>query len=547
MADRAVGNIFKFWIGVVEDLNDPDRAGKARVRIIGQHDDRTRIPTEGLPWAHPMQPLTSAGAGGIGTSPTGLVLGSRVVGFWADGDSQFPIMMGTLARAGAPVGNGSTVNGAPAINTNRAGPPPATTGIAANPLSGVSASMHTDLTSDQRDITQGPVTTVVARQNMFSADVPTIASLGRTDSRDVTTQMRAVDPLGKLSSMPCIIPGFLTVKQIIGLLAGIVGGILQIAAQAIRNAILKLAEKIGIFKLMGMLNAAVSTARDIQNLMRALATKVCGVSIISNDLFKEFEYLMAQVIGGLNETLNLITGGLNKFINFATGGLLENAPALTPSQQFAINALIKSAEQKPKTQVQTPTTPRPLPQFIVTEPPIGWIQQYYSYDEDPFPGYIQWKDPNNQLDPVYTLRGDQPNYTSVEQHSQHATQDHFLQNFGMLFAKDAIPGFSQLVNAFQSTSNFASNFGTQQVFGYGSNPIQAATQVVTNIVSLVQAAFTVVIAVRGLVSLATAPASVAYFITKQAFLARQEAAMRAGLMATWIAKTTSSVTSGGSR
>jgi len=55
------------------------------------------LPTDKLPWASPMMPITSASIGGIGISPTGIMLGSWVVGFFRDGESaQDPIMMGTI-------------------------------------------------------------------------------------------------------------------------------------------------------------------------------------------------------------------------------------------------------------------------------------------------------------------------------------------------------------------------------------------------------------------------------------------------------------------
>lgn len=88
-----------FWfMGVVEDRYDPEQMGRVKVRIFGQHTaDTTLIPTEDLPWAHVMMPSNSASISGIGHSPTGLVEGSWVVGFFADGENcQDPIVMGSL-------------------------------------------------------------------------------------------------------------------------------------------------------------------------------------------------------------------------------------------------------------------------------------------------------------------------------------------------------------------------------------------------------------------------------------------------------------------
>lgn len=40
------------FLGTVEDPNDPRKEGRAKIRVVGIHDD---IPTEDLPWAYPAQ------------------------------------------------------------------------------------------------------------------------------------------------------------------------------------------------------------------------------------------------------------------------------------------------------------------------------------------------------------------------------------------------------------------------------------------------------------------------------------------------------------
>ena len=85
--DKFLGhNGFLWFTGVVEDRNDPNKAGRVRVRALGHHTSNTIIlPTADLPWAHCMLPSTSAGISGLGQSATGLVEGSWVLGYFRDG------------------------------------------------------------------------------------------------------------------------------------------------------------------------------------------------------------------------------------------------------------------------------------------------------------------------------------------------------------------------------------------------------------------------------------------------------------------------------
>ena len=89
---------FVWFTGVVEDRNDPDALGRVRVRCLGFHtEDLIDIPTKDLPWATVMHPTTDPSMQGLGNSPSFLVEGSWVVGFFADAkDKQQPIIMGSL-------------------------------------------------------------------------------------------------------------------------------------------------------------------------------------------------------------------------------------------------------------------------------------------------------------------------------------------------------------------------------------------------------------------------------------------------------------------
>jgi len=102
---------FRWFFGKVEDRDDPKKIGRIRVRIYNVHPftndgnpDTVNVPTSHLPWATPISSIMSAGIisevtkDGVGISSLGLMVGSTVFGFFADGnDCQIPIILGSLA------------------------------------------------------------------------------------------------------------------------------------------------------------------------------------------------------------------------------------------------------------------------------------------------------------------------------------------------------------------------------------------------------------------------------------------------------------------
>jgi hypothetical protein len=96
----------KMHFGVIEDNSgDPLKLGRCKVRVIGVHtEDKSVLSVSDLPWATPVQGITSAAMSGVGDSPTGLLPGSTVIVVFADGEScQVPLILGTIA--GIPQGN----------------------------------------------------------------------------------------------------------------------------------------------------------------------------------------------------------------------------------------------------------------------------------------------------------------------------------------------------------------------------------------------------------------------------------------------------------
>lgn len=91
----------QFYVGVVEDRNDPLQIGRVRVRVVGLHiHDKTQLPTEDLPWAMLMQPAS----GGTGMDAIAPAEGSTCIVIFNDfPENQQPIVIGVLG--GIPQGN----------------------------------------------------------------------------------------------------------------------------------------------------------------------------------------------------------------------------------------------------------------------------------------------------------------------------------------------------------------------------------------------------------------------------------------------------------
>lgn len=542
MVERNLGQNMIYWIGEVVDVNDPHQSGRVKIRVYGHHDDRTNIPDSALPWAQVTQSPTSAAIGRIGSAPVGLVVGSRVIGFWADSsDLQYPLVIGSMGKAGDPI-NGEMLNGSPAIDTSLGSIPQSSNGNPNNPYTTLNENRISisDIDSGSANVTSvssntGGVLTTLVESKMANPTLPTVASYDKNSDMDVLDIINAVDPVGALSSIPCLNNNLISINSIIGFLGntvrGVVSGIVNTAVGAIRNAILKLAQKIGLFKIVGMLNGAVSKIKEIQKLINTLNIRVCGINPINQGIFDTANYAMASVIGGLNSAVGAITGGISNVINLTTGAVTSAGNVITGATNSAINSLIKSVPLPPNASIATAISAKPNPTYILSIPLDGYIQQYYTVDKDPYPGYIEWKDPNNINPPVYTLRNGEPNYANANEHTSFAAQNHFTSTIGNSLLSGNSLSFDTLSKAVSSSINFTKTFGISKVLGAGfggSNKIATIAALIPTIASGLQSIFQTNNKKSKLIS-ADVSQDVDDFAEAQALLARQASLALAGL------------------
>jgi len=122
----------RWFVAIVADIDDPEKLGRVKIRVVNEHDNPMKaIATEDLPWATPILPPTSAGFQQVGRSPTGLLVGSHVFGFYLDGqEKSLPLIWGSYAKLPGKDQSKNDVPGlARGINTitkNVVGPEPQT-------------------------------------------------------------------------------------------------------------------------------------------------------------------------------------------------------------------------------------------------------------------------------------------------------------------------------------------------------------------------------------------------------------------------------------
>lgn len=89
---------FIWFMGIVVDIDDPKKLGRVKVRVFNLDGPPDKgIDNEDLQWATPLMPVTSASFYQVGSSPTGMLPGSRVIGFYIDGKiRRKPVVMGSF-------------------------------------------------------------------------------------------------------------------------------------------------------------------------------------------------------------------------------------------------------------------------------------------------------------------------------------------------------------------------------------------------------------------------------------------------------------------
>jgi len=374
MTERDLGYSFNWFIAEVVNVYDPDQSGRVQIRVFGRHDDKNNIPDSDLPWAMPLQPVTSAAYGKVGTAPLGLLKGSKVTGFWADLDHQYPILLGSFGKAGDLVSS-ETADGVPKIDIDKGSIPNGSTNLSDprpdnafstlyDGLDKVTVLQINDGTGDASKLRRisGIDNRTAVDSKLKEPKKQTTASADKTDTSNPLEIVKKVDPNAESASLPNAVDKLTEVKDKILATSPIAA--ISNFGKSLTGAIGSLGDALGLGNVSSALLGAASSGELGADLSKALAVGLAA------------SYVLANKNGG------------------------NPVP-----------------HQTPPTVPTSPNDTKPPANLIVPKPPTQYIQQYYSSQSaDPYPTYITWKGPGGDF--VYTSRGSEPYHTSAASHVQ---------------------------------------------------------------------------------------------------------------------------------
>ena len=465
MTDRNFGSSDNFFVGMVENVMDPDQSGRVQVRVLGYQSNKTDVKSEDLHWAFPKQSVRSAAIGKVGESPLGVLRGTMVYGHYADADRQIPVIDGTFGKSGDPVTTNTASQNVAGqeekIDTSKGSMPTGSKdpkdGSDPKPLNPYSKLYENRLTvTDINDPSKplliekgwpddetGIVNQTEVNKKLKEPEAPTTAAADKTSKDDVLDVVQQVDPQGISSALSSLVVSFAQVRTIMNMTsqAGADEALAKIVVMAARLS----AQKIGSAKLLGTL---------------------VGL-LVSTALPKTMYYSLMTAIAELTELMN------------ANGGKI---PPLTLVIPVYVNGAAK-------------------PSTIVTTVPLGYVQTFCVLNGEPYPGYVEWINPTTGSK-VYVVRGsDEPQFSSPEEMAIYAAAVALSVVFITTITTLTLPAGVKtvslsavvalvLVEALSRATVEHQSSTTQSVLGFGvnmSNIISMAAKIIPDIIGQVNA------------------------------------------------------------
>ena len=431
MPSGAFGAGYGFQVAEVRSLDDYFKTGRVKVRIYGVQDDEQNVTDENLTEAIPLMGATSASTGKVGTAPTGLLVGSRVlIGYLSfDFEKKTPYIFGTYYRGAEPKdrspetatgGRDEIKKGSEGVDAPGAANPTTPLGYQGNRnFHNTALNLKPHNTKDDKynnaqftPNNSGKPDIKTAREQFApNADLPTTASAD--PSQKLPEVLSQVDPQ-KLSM-----------------------GLMQLfsALAMVRN----------------LMNSA-SPAPRRRTITDALSGALCILT-------KEFGF--DRVIEVMNTALE--NDGL-AIISADYQDIVKNAVAelIAKAAKFGANNI--PVKQYPIISYPVPSK-LVLPGLIVDVVPDLYIQQYYSIETDPYPGFVHYIKDNIS---VFIKRvANQPTYVSADEEVYAVCEQELAEDLRPHFDKKDLT--AELLNLYlNKQDNNVQNNGMEKSMGKNS-------------------------------------------------------------------------------
>lgn len=456
----------KYFIGEVRNNKDDWESGRVQVRIYGKHDDEQNIKDEDLPWSMVLLPITSASTNRIGTSPTGLLKGSRVMGYFLDSAEQYPVIIGSFPRAGKQKTKDDNTKGKNDIDAE----------YSDVPLAAIGSANRTDKTHFKNDKSKTKVVANVAyqsdpkyNQNEYapkegedgkeksrekfakSADKNTVGSLDKTDNKPILEKILKVDGSNDSGALPQAPQMFQQIMQVSNMTS--MGGITSMTSGSMGSSLSGIAGNIGIGNVLGSMSGMLgidlsmlsgmtgmlgsrggsggssgsgiggapggafgtyyaeqvpTTPNDIAVTAAELLNQLGGYSTPTNEIagltLEEKEILYRAMI----ELMNSVDDNLNVNTTITVSSSSQDKLTLQSAPPEAnIEIIISQTESETISRITLPGS------YLasVNDIPDGYIPVYYFTETDPYPGYMEWASPEGEA--VFCPRPEDRPYTAT--------------------------------------------------------------------------------------------------------------------------------------
>ena len=361
-----LGGSFLWWIGQIVDdstWRDNTNPGKYedktsipgwgrryKVRIIGLHDQgETTIPSDQLPWAQVMYPVTAGGGQTAAMDSTKLRQGNMVFGFFLDGqERQVPVIMGVLGNNSQTVLAQKNSTVADTVTDTQPGIL-AKSGYSegTNPKSGTAREVPPD---DDLSLEE-PVEGTVSNESADGIQQTTAADSRRQAKCEEKIALMKPDPKEFISSS---LKGIQTVIENLTNRIDTILQSLQSYADAITNNITDAQEAIQ--------NIIQSASREISKFMKPIFDKIqeFALKILNQGFNMIIAALPSSMRFQFKDMVQILTELLFCIYNKMTGGLKDQ---IVGSLSDAINPQellndVQQAVQNGDPSVGAPTNPR---------------------------------------------------------------------------------------------------------------------------------------------------------------------------------------------